>query len=864
MAMPEMITELTTDLLAMEFVEGGRIAQLWVSDPDLPEDREEFQFCLGPLKFGEETSADYLPGTILIGARTHPSEPWLFARNEFAEVLDEYEFESPAAFEYDFPVIPELRVTGIYRERQGKVPYIEWELTIYNRSNKTVEIGELAFPFAFNNFYEGFSSTNSDLEKLWQSRVAIHQAIGLNSSWIFAQRLIGTGPGLVVFPIGRTAWELFHHLPATLRTPFHWEGIPIVYVHSIAAIEREGWPQWSNDHSSVKIDPGQSQIYKIGFAPVSTGGHDRLTRTLMACGKSGFRLLPAAVSPANIGIGIEFVTHEPVHFDVSPTETVQVNADQDESGGYAWISSQFPTETKVTCFSQSELKSIFHLKLIDRIDNLIKKRATYIATKQFFNRQGHSLDGAVLVVNRKTAQPIVDVRDPMGSGSYEGGLTDAWFLAEKNTLYPDIEQIELLDHYIEDFLLVRLQNPSDMTVGFIMTSEDGVGFDFGRPYHYPHLINLYEAMYRIARYVGKTKEPPLWYLRQSYLTAIAMFEQTRQNQLQTTGIAGFRRIHDLMHDLWSEEMVDEYEILSELVQSRNEILLNKNFPFSGETVYDTAGFEDVYCAAKDESDWEMCERVMRCTFALKGLSNSWWWYGSDKRFWDGIESAPYRTFGDKGETCLHYPTLTNALVFFETLDRDYHRLPEAYLRMAFGAMLGPWALVHEDGSASMCFCPDLASAHYGYNDYTGDVGCSLAHYLRCVSAYVLPGREVGFYTFGCTYEFERGVHIVKPWDGVGRRIILRQINATFEINFGCIKLLKLDEKKRWFELKVENPHSEPVPIVIDVTGLWGRNIAIEGGVFSSQNGKWKIPCELKPSTTTDIRAEIIGRTPSEN
>lgn len=64
--------ELTGSVISMEFGQGGRIQQLWASDPATPEEGEEFQFIAPPLNMGEEMTDDYFPGTILLGARTHP------------------------------------------------------------------------------------------------------------------------------------------------------------------------------------------------------------------------------------------------------------------------------------------------------------------------------------------------------------------------------------------------------------------------------------------------------------------------------------------------------------------------------------------------------------------------------------------------------------------------------------------------------------------------------------------------------------------------------------------------------------------------------------------------------------------------
>lgn len=76
--------ELNGTLISMEFGPGGRIQQLWASDPISPEEHEEFQFVAPPVSMAEEVAEDYYPGTILIGMRNTPEDPWILSRNSRA------------------------------------------------------------------------------------------------------------------------------------------------------------------------------------------------------------------------------------------------------------------------------------------------------------------------------------------------------------------------------------------------------------------------------------------------------------------------------------------------------------------------------------------------------------------------------------------------------------------------------------------------------------------------------------------------------------------------------------------------------------------------------------------------------------
>jgi len=237
-------TELTGSLITLEFGSGGRISQLWATDPALPEEGEEFQFVLPPLAFGEESAEDYFPGTILIGARTDPGAPWILSRNGHARLLepdDDGPDDGSVSFEYEFPLLPEVEAHGRFFELPGEVPQIVWDLTLRNSCRVALEIGELGFPLALNTFYDGFGWSDEQLGRLWTSRLYVHKFIGGAASWVFAQRMTAEPPGLLIFPGEQTGWEFFAHVASSLNTPHQWEGIPVVYVYSRAAVEREGW-----------------------------------------------------------------------------------------------------------------------------------------------------------------------------------------------------------------------------------------------------------------------------------------------------------------------------------------------------------------------------------------------------------------------------------------------------------------------------------------------------------------------------------------------------------------------------------------------------------------------------------------------
>jgi hypothetical protein len=254
----------------------------------------------------------------------------------------------------------------------------------------------------------------------------------------------------------------------------------------------------------------------------------------------------------------------------------------------------------------------------------------------------------------------------------------------------------------------------------------------------------------------------------------------------------------------------------------------------------------------------MEERALRCAYAARSLSVDWWWYGSDKR-WIEDTDGTYPGVFDKGELCLGSTVTANSLMFFKTLDRDYSNLQESSMRLAFGGMLGPWALIRADGAASMAFCPDPASKQFGMSGVTGDIGISLFHYLRGVGAYVLPSRSSGVTTFGCHFETEtesgKECFVIRPWDGVGRRVVVRQFGIEVTAEVGQIVEVQIDARKRHASITMKNNSNSDLMAQFRIKGMWGNHFEVSGKEMLGDNGELRVSVRLSAYDTA--RTEIL-------
>ncbi|MBX3097624.1 MAG: hypothetical protein KF812_12260 [Fimbriimonadaceae bacterium] len=842
-------------LLSMEFHPTGRISKLWAYDPLLPEEGEEFQFILPPVSFAEEQSDDYLPGTILLGVRTGPDDPWVATRLSGAVPAFDMDDDDDKVIklEYTFPFLDEISATGTFREVLLPYPQIIWDIELVNTSRTTIEIGEVGFPMAFNNFYEGFGWNDDQLERLWNSRVYVHKHIGGAMSWLLAQRMNAQAPNLLCFPGDGTEWEFFASVRGSLNTPFHWEGIPVVYAHSRATVEREEWPEWMNGHTSIVLEPGDRKTFQLRFTSIDTDRHDGIAQMMVLANRPAMRVFPSAVVPVGVSVGIE-VAGVPLR-SVQASEPVSLEVDSDEESSLIFIRNEQPGPVRITLFTEHG-PGYAHLMFTPKIRDLILARANYIATRQVIRDESSPLNHAIVLANITEGVAISTPEEYLESSGLESSLADALYLAEKNTIYPDRSQIKVVDDYIEKFLLQRVQNPATGAVASSLNEGAMMGEYFGRPLGYPHVMNLHHSMYRVARTYGETVHPPETYLQRAWQTAMAMFRYGWRHYVRTVGLLGYARIYDLIDDLQADGMEDEAATLLEAVQAKAEELTSMRAPYAGETVLDTSGMEEVFAAAKFLSDDAHLERTVRCAFAARSLAPSWWWAGSDKRCWDGADSSPIKALTDRGEAALAHTTIPNSLIFLGLMDRDYFNVPESYMRMAFAGLIGPWALVSPDGGASMCFVPDLASRHAGFNSFTGASGVGYYHYLRGSASLVLPNRNESYATIGCHFDSDNGVYKVVPWDGVGRRVILRQIGVSFQLDFGCFKSITLHHDKRTFVAEIENPSDKVVEATLMIEGLWGTVVTVEQTDIPSVDGKTIAVIGLPEGRITTIVGKV--------
>jgi hypothetical protein len=145
---------------------------------------------------------------------------------------------------------------------------------------------------------------------------------------------------------------------------------------------------------------------------------------------------------------------------------------------------------------------------------------------------------------------------------------------------------------------------------------------------------------------------------------------------------------------------------------------------------------------------------------------------------------------------------------------------------------------------------------------TGDSGLALYEYLHGIASYVLPAPNSGIMTLGCHFESDSqdGVdeYVVRPWDGVCRRIVMKQ--SGIEVCAQAAKLyeFRVDTRKRLAQVKLQNSFTQEVVAEIEIRGLWGNLFEVGGQRIEAEEGVLKFSANLPPSSISGVEIKVIG------
>src|SRR6185503_1973576 len=121
-----------------------------------------------------------------------------------------------------------------------------WTVTLMNPGPRTVEVGDLAVPFA----YAERAGARGDI---YTKKLLRHALVNGHGSWIYWQRSNAVGPYLVLTPAGQTKFEYFESSSGAFT--------PYVHARAASAAARAAGGNWRLPVSSLTLAPGGRTTY---------------------------------------------------------------------------------------------------------------------------------------------------------------------------------------------------------------------------------------------------------------------------------------------------------------------------------------------------------------------------------------------------------------------------------------------------------------------------------------------------------------------------------------------------------------------------------------------------------------------------
>jgi len=724
---------------------------------------------------------------------------------------------------------------------------IEWTLNCTNLSAQSVVIGDLAVPFPMNTTY---SSPSSSVFK--------HSFISGHGSWMFWMRPDSVGPFLTMTPADNTQLE-------------YWDtrasgGVYEAYVHS--AVEGQvaagQGTQWRQPNTSLTLPVSGAQTY--GFKFQWAADYDAVRQVLVDEGKIDVQVAPGMTVPTNLFAQVALRTAQTINSVTAefPAETqIQFLTN---NGGYQIYQVQFDRlgENRLTVNYGNNRHMYLEFFITEPLETLMEKRAQFLVSKQINNPSKWydglypewNMDSQTLVTPDNYDLLVGFVRYEVAAD--DSGLSRPAYMAVKNAALPVQSEVTSLDNYIQKFVWGGLQRTTNETYAYGIygvqdwysnrnSANTGTGgqLHIWRIYDYPHIVAMYEGMYRVAKYYPQitTALSAQQYLQLAYHTAVALFTvplQVSGWSAYQTGLMNELVIADIIRELEDEGMTSEAATLrGHWEQKVNHFVQNSADLFGSEYSFDSTGFETQQAlarygvehaatlgatnpAAYHQMARDFMDKQMQANIFARGwLETAYYHYGSDYR----QQAGDYYTLSYMAQ--MGGWGVQDYALYYATN-------PAPYIRLGYGSYLSAWALMNtgtpgssygywypgaaNDGGCGGGFEPSPYTttwlgqpSHRGSWYYSCEQNLGFCGAVR-MAATVLSDDEVfGRFCYGGDWQQSTNAISVTPKDGVRQQfhamlgagqLHLRLLND----HFGAVDSISLNEDLSVAEFTVQTPN----------------------------------------------------------
>lgn len=369
------------------------------------------------------------------------------------------------------------------------------------------------------------------------------------------------------------------------------------------------------------------------------------------------------------------------------------------------------------------------------------------------------------------------------------------FIAMKNYLNPDAEQVKSIETYLIDFMWnTYMKNTQDNFIVANYLSASGAYSTSSGPYTRT-FSEVMEAtgffnMYRIVKAYPdliEYREPAAWYLEKAY--------GIYSNRVGTgaIGFYGEQQIPDMIEALYAEGMDEEaFNLQERFAWYKANNCINATYPYGSEFAYDNTGEEGAFAAIQaltkywPDSDaaknaYSAMSMANHKTRAMRGIQPTWYQYADPvfiggENWWNFQYTASlagsimddwmrYEELEDGDTTAwaarVNYAAKIsnfNAINMGQISDKYVGNVSWRYnmYKGGYGAMN-----VNDGGTRVM---------NNGWQDFSGESDEGLYGSLLRISADVVNDPIFGLYGYGANVTADETSYTVIPTDGFGKRV----------------------------------------------------------------------------------------------
>lgn len=743
-----------------------------------------------------------------------------------------------------------------------------WTLHLRNLTHKPLEIGDFILELPFN------TQPRWDKEIMYTKRVYPHQFISGHGSFIFWMRPNSQGRFLLMTPVQECPLFEDARMERNFK-PAKLEYIDRrgVYLHSKLTIDEaiKKGGNWRQDSTSLiltpKFSPQDEITYIFKFTWVD--GYQGVRDALVENNLFDVEIVPGMTLPLNLAARLAIRTKNNYNLIPEfPTHT-QIEKITEKSSGHIIYRVKFNKlgENKITVSWDDGKRMFLEFFITQPLETLIKKRASFLVNKQQHRDPSKWYDGLFSEWDMKKKILLnPDKRD--GLKRYvlscdDPGLGKAPYVAAKNVGWPEPEEIEAVEYYIKNFVWGKLQRTNQETYPYGVygipdwktnreagpTDREGWVGHLWRVFDYPHVINLYWSMYRLAQFYPELVHylDADGYLERALGTAKAYFtlplELAHWSALDL-GTMDEMVINFLIQDLEKRGWKEKAEWLKRRWEKKIEHFI-KDDPnlFHSEYPFDPTGFEAYHALAKYayhqlkegnstlKVTLDEVKQFMEKEIALNIATRGW------------LETSYYQLGGEKR---LRYMSQMGG---WSILDYGLYYAENLYpfLRLGYASFLSSWALMNagdeesnygywwpvkeNDGAAGSAFVTEAYGRTWLGNEqkrgawrYSAEIDLGFGAALRTAATIIAQDPLFGLICYGG--KLEESGHELKIYslDGLRQRFHLIKVHVKLHMNlerdgFTSSPPIIIHKNLNYLKFVIESRYEQPHLTKLYLDGL---------------------------------------------